>query len=106
MTVPLNMFFTSVFKKETDTLPEFHTPSENTNYSIPFTVDKVKNKLKEFNPYKSAGVDRLHPRILKELSELSTPPSIIFKKSFIKGQLPQNWKDVMVTQKRRKRACW
>ena len=77
-----NMFFSSVFTKETDTLPEFHTPSENTIYSISFTVDKVKNKLKELNPYKSAGVDRLHPRILKELSEeLSTPLSIIFSKN-------------------------
>ena len=29
-----NMFFTSVFRKETDTLPEFHAPSENTIDSI------------------------------------------------------------------------
>ena len=29
-----NMFFASVFTKETDTLPELHTPSENTIDSI------------------------------------------------------------------------
>ena len=29
-----NKFFTSVFTKETDTLPEFHTGSENTIDSI------------------------------------------------------------------------
>ena len=86
-----NMFFGSVFKKETDTLPEFHTPSENTINSISFTIDKVKNKLKEPIPYKSAGFDRLHPRILKDLSEeLSTALLIIFTKSFIEGQLRQN----------------
>ena len=50
-----NMFFASVFTKETDTLPEFHTPSEDTIDSICFTVDKVKHKLKELNSYKSAG---------------------------------------------------
>ena len=49
------MFFASVFTKETDTLPEFHTPSEDTIDSIYFTVDKVKHKLKELNSYKSAG---------------------------------------------------
>ena len=92
------MFFSSAFTKETDTLPEFHTPSENTIDSISFIVDKVKSKLRELNPYKSAGVDRLHPRILKELSEeLSTLLSIIFTKSFIEGQLLQDWKSTIVT---------
>ena len=37
-----NMFFASVFTKEADTLPEFHTPSENIIDLIFFTVDKVK----------------------------------------------------------------
>ena len=64
-------------------------------------VDKGKSKQKELNLYKSAGVlqgTRLHPRIVKELSEeLSIPLSIIFTKSFIEGQLPQNWKDVIMT---------
>ena len=82
------MFFASVFTKETDTLPEFHTPSENIIDSISFTIDRVKNKLKKLIPYKSAGFDRLHRRILKDLSEeLSTALLIIFTKSFIKGEL-------------------
>ena len=50
-TKTFNMFFASIFMKETDTLPELHTPSENTMDSISFTVNKVyKNKLKELNP--------------------------------------------------------
>ena len=94
----LNIFFTSVFTKETDTWPEFHTPIENTIDTISFTVDKVKSKLTELNSCKSAGVNILHSRILKELSEeLSTPLSIIFTKSFIEGSLLQNWKDTVVT---------
>ena len=44
-----NMFFISVFTKEADTLPEFHTSSENTIGLISFTVDKVKSKLEELN---------------------------------------------------------
>ena len=97
-----NMFFASVFTK--GTLSEFHTPIENTIDSISFTVDKVKNKLKELNPYKSAVIDRLHPRRLEELSEeLSTSLSTIFTKLFIEGQL-LHYSDLF-TQKRRKRAC-
>ena len=92
------MFFASVFTKETDILPEFHTPSGNTIDSISFTVDKLKHKLKELNHCKSTGVDILHTRILKGLSvELSTTLSIVLTKLFIKGQLPQNWKDTIVT---------
>ena len=45
-----NMFFTSVFMKESDTLPEFQSPSENTINSISFNFDKVKSKLEERNP--------------------------------------------------------
>ena len=44
------------------------------------------------------GADELHARILKELSnELSLPLCLIFSKSFSEGQLPQNWKDVIIT---------
>ena len=74
-----NMFFTSVFTKEANTLPQFHTPSENTIDSIFFTLHKIRSKLKELKNFKSAEVNGLHPRILKELSEeISTTLSIIF----------------------------
>ena len=49
-------------------------------------------------------VDRVHPRILKELSEeLSTPLSIIFTESLIEGQLSQNWKDGIVPLSHKKK---
>ena len=50
------MLFTSVFTKETDILPEFHNPSENTIDLISFTVNTVNSKLKDLNPYRSAGL--------------------------------------------------
>ena len=53
-----NMFFTSVFTKETNTLPQFHTHSENTIDSISFTLHKVRSKPKELKNFKSAGVNR------------------------------------------------
>ena len=75
------MFFASVFTKETDTLSEYHTPIENTIDSMSFTINKVKVTLKELNPFKYAHIDRLQPRILKELSEeLTTPLSTILAK--------------------------
>ena len=57
-----NIFVISVFTTETDTLPEFHAPSDNSYDSISFTVDKIKSKLKELNPYKSARVERQRRR--------------------------------------------
>lgn len=61
-----NALFTSAFTKKTHTIPEFLTSSEDTIYSIPFTVDKVNSKLKALNPYKYERVERQHPRTLKE----------------------------------------
>ena len=43
---PYNMFFTSVFTKKTDTLPDLHNPSDNAIDSTFFTVNKGKSKLK------------------------------------------------------------
>ena len=78
-------------------------------YIVSIPADKIKKKLDNLNPYKSPGPDELHPRILKELSnELSLPLSLIFSKSFSEGELPQDWKDAIITplhNKGRRRVC-
>ena len=65
---------------------------------VSFPAVKIKKKLDNLNPYKSPGPDELHHRILKEFSnELSLSLSLIFSKSCSEGELPQDWKDVIVT---------
>ena len=87
-------FFTSVFTKDTDSempdiVPKVVPEINNTviNPSI------VKKKLDSLKINKSPGPDKLHPRLLKELSEvLSYPLSLIFKKSVDTGKIPCEWK--------------
>ena len=101
---PLIMMFKSVFTKESDCLPDFNLNVKSSIEHVSFPVDKIKKKLDNLNPYKSPGPDELHPRILKELSnELSLPLSLIFSKSFSEGELPQDWKDTIITPLHKKR---
>ena len=47
--------------------------------------------------YKSLGPDGVHPRILKELAEVTKPLSIIFEKSWLSGEDPDDWRKGYVT---------
>ena len=54
----------------------------------------IKKKLYGLNTNTSAGPDDLHPRVLRELSEvISTPLATILQTSLTEEQLPQSWKD-------------
>ena len=57
-----------------------------------------KKKLDSLKINKSQGPDKLHHRLLKELSEvLSYPLSLIFKKSVDTGKIPCEWKYANIT---------
>jgi len=39
------------------------------------------------------GPDRIHPRVLKELAEkLATPLSVISQQSWLRGEVPDDWR--------------
>ena len=60
--------------------------------------EDVQKKLKNLNPNKSPGPDKLHSRILKELySVLDKPLAILFQNTLKKGKLPDEWKHAIVT---------
>ena len=62
------------------------------------TEEIVKRKLLEFKTDKSSGLDRLHPRILKETADVIVKPvEILFKKNLEQKELAQQWKDAVIT---------
>ena len=96
----MNVFFASTFTKENcevvPTIP-LATYQEPLN-KIPVDNEEVKKLLKELNPYKSAGPDDLHPRVIKEAAPvLAAPLTYIFEESLKTGELPEDWRAANIT---------
>jgi hypothetical protein len=96
----LNNFFSSVFTDEdTSQIPDCAQQDfQSVLQDVDISSDAVLKKLKELNPNKSAGPDKLHPRVLSELSSvIAEPLALIFSKSLSEGKLPPVWKEAQVT---------
>ena len=94
-----NQFFASVFNTETNDR-EREIPSRTKEKLKEITIGKelVKKKLLALKIGKSPGPDGLHPRVLKELSEvIDVPLTEIFNASLEFGQLPEDWRSANVT---------
>ena len=95
-------FFSSVLTiEDMHNLPNI-PPGKNSNgkfvSDLSVTEEQVKDKLKNLNPNKSPGPDKLYPRALKELcEELAAPLAVLFNKSLDKGVLPSEWKLAEIT---------
>ncbi|KFU87733.1 RNA-directed DNA polymerase from mobile element jockey, partial [Chaetura pelagica] len=58
----------------------------------------VRDQLSNLDIHKSMGLDGMHPRVLRELVEvIARPLSIIFSKSWVKGEVPEDWRIANVT---------
>ena len=93
----LNDFFSSVFTREKlDNLPDVeHNNKIKDTYlqDIRITSHAVEKKLKELDPGKAQGPDKVPARVLKELSkELALPLTHLFNKSIEDGTIPDDWK--------------
>ena len=97
----LSKQFEDMFTKEdTSNLPSIPPKKLITEPLSTFGVTReiVEKELKNLIPTKAMGVDKLHPKILKELSSvISHPISLIAQKSLDEGKLPRNWRDGIIT---------
>ena len=96
----LATFFSSVFTQErTQEMPTIQKEKLKGEISYcNINREDVQKKLKNLNPNKSPGPDKLHSRILKELySVLDKPLAILFQNTLKKGKLPDEWKHAIVT---------
>ena len=58
----------------------------------------VEMKLNKLNMNKASGIERIHPSLLRELSEeLSGPLSILFRRTLDEGTVPTDWRAANVT---------
>ena len=91
----LNEFFSSVFTKEDVTsMPHFEdqTTDDQEIKTADISHDDMKTLLESLNP-NSQGTDEIHPRLLKECaSSLAKPLNILFNKTMLTSQLPDEWK--------------
>ena len=56
--------------------------------------DMVLKALSNLRKDKAPGPDELSPRLLKELrEEISLPITMIFRRSFRDGEVPEDWRD-------------
>ena len=80
-------------------LPDFDPlPVNSTLSNYDITPDQIRKKLTKLRTDKSCGLDGVHPLLLNKLADtMSFPLAIIFNTSIRTGQVPQIWKEGVVT---------
>ena len=91
----LNDYFATVFNSS-NIGNEVRCESVNIHTPIcELTINEedVVKYLAKLNPNKSAGIDNIHPRVLKEVSKsISAALLIIFNQTLKEGYLPKDWR--------------
>ena len=107
----LNRYFGSVFNTQNcNDMPPVQIDMDITTHMSNLTIDEaaINSKLKKLNINKSAGEDRMYPRVLCEVADMiSYPLKLIFEQSLIKGSLPSDWKSSYIAPiyKKGKKSC-
>lgn len=94
-------YFSTVFNQEKEMQNQEEVDPIKNDFTMPdlvITEEMIAEKLDKLKIDKSAGIDNLHPRIIKELkTELAKPLKQIFELSLKMGRLPEDWRSSIIT---------
>ena len=97
----LNSFFESVFVKEDPTsMPLFPSRKCDSGALTDIDISKqdVLNELRKLEDGKASGPDGLPSTVFKSCAEaLAWPLTVLFRKSINTGEIPQQWKQAIIT---------
>lgn len=98
----LHAFFTSAFNRISypqDTLcPHLDVCDGMQNTPPLIQVETVKELLLHLDCHKSMGPNGLHHQVLRELAGVTAEPlSAIYQRSWLSGEVPEDWRLVNVT---------
>ncbi|KAK3099864.1 hypothetical protein FSP39_010887 [Pinctada imbricata] len=96
----LASFFSSVFTQEPDgPLPEFQDREiKEAMENLYITLEDIDKILKKLKVDKSPGMDKIHPRFLKEtMSTICVPLQLIFNCSLQIQEIPEEWKKAQIS---------
>jgi len=98
----LNAFFASVFSAKAgpqeSQAPEVKKKAYRKGDLPLVEEDCVRDHLSNLDSHKSLDPDGMHQRVLRELADVIVEPlSIIFERSWRKGEVPEDWRKVNVT---------
>ena len=93
-----NDYFASVFTREDSSavpvpVQKFNNQAYDCLLDIEFDSTNIARVIGKLHIDKSAGVDNLSPRLLKEIgSSISTPVAMLLRKSLDEGSIPVDWR--------------
>ena len=99
----LNALFTSVFKSQTSypqisPLPDLAALAGEQTKPPTIQDETVRDLLLQLDCHESMGPDEIHPRVLRELAEETAELlSIIYQRSLLTGEVPEDWRLANVT---------
>uniref|UniRef100_A0A8B9PKM6 Reverse transcriptase domain-containing protein n=1 Tax=Apteryx owenii TaxID=8824 RepID=A0A8B9PKM6_APTOW len=97
----LNAFFASIFTaktspQESQTLEKRQKVWKKEDFPL-VEEDRVRDHLGKLDTHKSMGPDGMHPRVLRQLADVTARPlSNIFERSWRTGEVPDDWKKANV----------
>ena len=93
-----NSYYATVFTRTVVDIQSVDHPTTNLIEDVEIDVERVMNTIDGLKAKSASGPDDIGNLVLKELKEqLSSPLSVLFRKSLDEGVVPKDWKDSSIT---------